>query len=185
MPDIDLAKLSERVKDSTKPIKRTFTRTTKPNPLQPLLAESWEHRTPRENAKTEVGRTREIRTYSADETTAVVRALRRAGETLNVGVTIEAPEESYTVPVMAEDDDGNPVKDEEGNPVQATDEDGNPLVRERTRFKAGTVKFEAVTRQKRSRKDNGNQADESEQATTGGVEGEPDQHQQDEANWPQ
>ena len=150
MPDIDLAKLAERAKDAPEPIKRTVDRTAKPNPLQPLLAESWEHRSTR--GKSEVGSTKQIRSYSDAETLAIVRALRRAGDALNLGVRIDAPSDAEEVAVMVKDEQGNETE------TQATDEQGNPVFRTRLKYRPGTVRFEAVTRQKRTRQ-NGEQTE--------------------------
>jgi hypothetical protein len=158
--DIDLTRLAERTQDSAEPIKRTVQRDSKPNPMQPLLAQSWENRSKREGADSETGATKVVRTYSPDETTALVRALRRASDTLGVGVRIDAPQESYQ-------------------------EDG----KDKVRYKAGNVRFEAVTRQKRTRKANGDQAstDAPEQENGDQDSGEDygDQEQEHEATEPQ
>jgi hypothetical protein len=137
MPETDLAKLAERTADAPEPIKRTVERTAKPNPMQPILAAAWETRSKRNGSETEVGATKQIRTYSPAETTSLVRALRRASDALNVGVEIDAPEEEY-------EKDGKTKK----------------------RYKAGNVKFQPVTRQKRTRK----QGSEQESAATAGQE---------------
>jgi hypothetical protein len=127
MAEIDLTKLAERVEDAPEPIKRVVSRDSKPNPFTPHVEASWNARAERNGVM--VGATKQFRAYTAEQTTAIVRALRRASDKLNLGVRIDAPEEEYQ-------------------------EDGKT----KTRYKAGTVKFEAVVRQKRTRKENGAQA---------------------------
>lgn len=159
MAEVDLSKLADRAQDAAEPIKRTVERTTRPNPLQPVLADSWEHRSTRDGSKSEVGKTKQLRSYSAAETLAIVRALRRASDALGVGVRIEAPHDAIAEPVYEKDADGNATS------TQATDEQGNPITRTKLNYKAGTIRFEAVTRQKRERKQNGEQASTEQEST--------------------
>jgi hypothetical protein len=132
---VDLSKLASRVEDSTEPIKRTADRSGEPNPFDPMLSASWDARTARGHNGAEIGATKQIRAYTDEQTTAIVRALRRASETLGLGVKIDAPTEKYQ-------------------------EDG----KDKTRYVAGTVRFEAMKRQERKRKDEQTSADESESA---------------------
>ena len=169
--EIDLAALAGRVSTSEKRIKRVVTRERKPNPFEPALRASWDER---EEGST-VGATKEFRAYTADQTTAVVRALRRASDTLGIGVRIDAPEETYTAQVRQLDEDGEPIQatDEDGELLweDEEDEDGNDVPvyatedKERKRYRQGTVLFEAVPRQKRTRK-NGNASEDGQEAVS-------------------
>jgi hypothetical protein len=150
MAEIDLTALAGRVEDAPEPIKRTNTRDGAPNPFEPMVAASWDARTKRGHKGTEVGSTKQVRAYTNDQATAIVRALRRASDSLNLGVKIDAPTEDYTEQVPVTDGDGNAVTDGDGNAVTET--------KTKTRFVKGTIRFESVKRQERKRKTNGEQA---------------------------
>ena len=169
--EIDLTVLAGRVGSSEKRIKRVVTRERKPNPFEPALQASWDER---EEGAT-VGATKEIRGYTPEQTTAIVRALRRASDTLGIGVRIDAPEETYMAQVRQLDEDGEPIQatDEDGELLweDEEDEDGNDIPtyvmveKERKRYRQGTVLFEAVPRQKRTRK-NGNASEDGQEAVS-------------------
>jgi len=144
MAEIDLSALAGRVEDAPEPIKTSRNRDGTPNPFEPMVAASWDARTARGHKGAEVGSTKQVRAYTNDQATAIVRALRRASDALNLGVKIDAPTEDYTEDVPKTDGNGEPV----------TDDDGNAVVerKTKTRFVKGTVKFEAVKRQERKRK---------------------------------
>jgi hypothetical protein len=154
---VDLAKLAGNVKDAPEPIKRTADRSGGPNPFEPILTASWDARTARGHNGAEIGATKQVRVYTDEQATAAVRALRKASDTLGLGVKIDAPTEDYTdlVPLVK---DGQVVTDEAGAAV--TEE------KRRTRFVAGTVKFEAVKRQERKRKPADEQASADEPEST-------------------
>ena len=128
MAEIDLTKLASRVEDAPEPIKRTTSRDGTPNPFEPMVSASWDARTKRGHKDAEVGSTKQVRAYTNDQATAIVRALRRASDALNLGVKIDAPTEDYT----------------------ETAEDGT--TKTKTRYVAGTIRFESVKRQERKRK---------------------------------
>lgn len=161
----DLAKLAAAAKDSTESIKRTVNRDSKPNPVQPILEDSWANRSKRDGSETETGSTKVIRTYNPDDTLALVRALRRASDALNVGVRIEAPQ--TIVPVTNED--GSAALNSKGEE------------KTRIQYRAGNVLFEAVTRQKRTRKptEDSTDAPEREDGTEDADEGADEDGTQD------
>lgn len=173
MPEFELAAdASNKVQDAREPIKRVVERSEKPNPLLPALEASWAARTKRNGSTdTETGSTKSYRSYSGPETLAVIRALRRGSDKLDVGVRIVAPEtrtpktDKDGQPVYVLDKDGNPRKDKVGNPIQ----------RESISYRAGTVIFETHTRQKRARS-----TDESpEDSTTDAPEDAPEDESTD------
>jgi hypothetical protein len=153
---------ANRVTDAPAPIKRTVERAEKPNPLLPALEASWSQRSKRNGSDTETGATKQYRSYSAPETLAVVRALRRGSDKLNIGVRIVAPDTLTPVekdgqPVYLTDKDGNVRKDKDGNPIQ----------KQKRTYRAGTIIFETHTRQQRQRKDSEDSTDAPEQEDNG------------------
>jgi len=136
----DLSFLAAGATDADEPIKRVVSRERKANPFEAKLEESWDGGSTDENGKVR-GKAMQVTTYKPEDTTAVVRALRLAGKHLSMGVKISAPSEKY------EADDGT----------------------EKSRYVAGTVKFEAAELRQKSDGDgdgngNGGNAEDAENA---------------------
>jgi hypothetical protein len=137
----DLSFLAAGTQDADEPVKRVVSRDRKPNPFEAKLEESWEGGSTDESGKVR-GKAMQVQTYKAEDTTAVVRALRLAGKHLRIGVRISAPTEKY-------------MDDEKQE--------------ERARYIAGIVKFEAAELRQQDNGGNGDgnggnteSADESE-----------------------
>jgi hypothetical protein len=117
--------------DADEPIRRDVTRERKANPFEAPLLASFEQGSHDDKGKFR-GATKQVEASSDEQAQAIVRALRLAGKNLRVGVKISAPSEQYT-----------------------DEKSGN----ERTRYLAGTIKFEAKELTERKASGNGNGPD--------------------------